>query len=312
MLSTKTTLSPYYASIDLGSNSFHMLIASMQSGKIQTLERFSEKVQLGRSVIRSGLIDKAAFDRGIACIEQFQQHLAQYPDIHIKVCGTQALRKARNAQQFLQAIDDIGFTVNIIAGEEEARLIYQGVSSTLNQDNNSKRLIIDIGGGSTEFALGVGQQFSAAQSLPMGCISWSELYFPQGEIDKSHWQQATMATQVLLKQLNINHYDFDEVVASSGSAKLLKNLCNEVIQDQNEITLLGLKAIKKACFHYRHIDELNFKKLKSHRKDLLLPGLSIMIPIMEYLTIEKIQFSKSALREGIVIDLYQEQHGDNH
>ena len=178
------------AAIDMGSNSFHMVVARLVHGEIRTLEKMGEKVQLGAGLDEANNLTPEAQERGLACLRRFAQRLNGIPADSVQIVGTNALRVARNAHEFMdQAEEVLGYPVEIIAGREEARLIYLGVSHTLS-DDAGRRLVIDIGGGSTEFIIGQRFEPQVLESLHMGCVSFRNRYFPDGKITRRQMDKA--------------------------------------------------------------------------------------------------------------------------
>jgi len=165
-----------YAAIDLGSNSFHMLVVREVAGSIQTLAKIKRKVRLAAGLDKDNLLSQEAMQRGWQCLKLFSERLQDIPRDQIRVVATATLRLASNADEFLQKAQEIlGCPVQVIAGEEEARLIYHGVAHTTGGPD--QRLVVDIGGGSTELVTGTGAQATALISLSMGCVTWLERYF---------------------------------------------------------------------------------------------------------------------------------------
>ncbi|KJF76885.1 guanosine polyphosphate pyrophosphohydrolase, partial [Morganella morganii] len=168
--------SSLYAAIDLGSNSFHMLVVREIAGSIQVLSRIKRKVRLAAGLDKENILSPAAMARGWQCLRLFSEHLQDIPDSQIRVVATATLRLAKNAGEFLEtAAEILGHPVTVIRGEEEARLIYQGVAHTTG--GSDKRLVVDIGGGSTELVTGSGTKTTELFSLEMGCVTWLERYF---------------------------------------------------------------------------------------------------------------------------------------
>src|SRR5690554_4953503 len=214
-----------YACIDLGSNSFHLLVVHCRNGKCDIVERFSEKVQLGEGVAASSRINPVAFSRGVACLEGFRHVLASYPIEHRWAVGTNALRLADNAGEFLAAAQELGFHIDIVSGLEEAALIYAGVVTTL-PSSDDPRLVFDIGGGSTELIVGKGYQRLQTLSLQIGCVGWRDLWFDDIPTRESalqeHIRRASDAAASVFQQAadNLAGLSWQGVYASSGTAKM--------------------------------------------------------------------------------------------
>ncbi|MDO9320895.1 MAG: exopolyphosphatase, partial [Pseudomonas sp.] len=182
MLPTAAKHFPMIAAIDLGSNSFHMVLAKADHGEIRILERLGEKVQLAAGLDDQRLLSEEAIQRGLDCLRRFGQLITGLPEGAVRIVGTNALREARNCADFIRRAEEIlGHPVEVISGREEARLIYLGVSHS-SADTPGKRLVVDIGGGSTEFIIGQRFEPLLRESLQMGCVSFTQRYFRDGKI----------------------------------------------------------------------------------------------------------------------------------
>ena len=215
-----------YAVLDLGSNSFHLVIAEKRDHRIVIQKTLSNKVQLAESLAQTGRISREAFERAMAALREFRAELAAYPVTHFCVVGTNTLRQAKNAPRFIQEANAIGFPINVISGVQEAFYIYQGAHSFLPH-TDKKRLVFDIGGGSTEFALGAGDEPELLDSLELGCVTYASL--TEGKDNISHKMLARIRRkvhEVLDQHLNPEFYqhDWEEIYASSGTAKMLRSI----------------------------------------------------------------------------------------
>ena len=247
------------AAIDMGSNSFHMVVARLVHGEIRTLEKMGEKVQLGAGLDNNNWLTEEAIDRALACLGRFAQRLSGMPPEAVQVVGTNALRVARNARQFMARAEKVlGYPVEIIAGREEARLIYLGVSHTLS-DDIGRRLVIDIGGGSTEFIIGQRFEPQDLESLHMGCVSFRNRYFPDGKITKKQMDRAiTHAEQELL---NIRQHfvsrGWQSAVGSSGSIKAIANVMYGLKLTDGTITMDAMQELRKRLISMGKTDKLD-------------------------------------------------------
>ncbi|OYW93497.1 MAG: exopolyphosphatase, partial [Pseudomonadales bacterium 32-61-5] len=186
---------PLIAGLDLGSNSFHMVLARISNGEVRILERLGEKVQLAAGINEQRMLDEDAMERGLDCLRRFAQLVNHLPQGAVRVVGTNALREARNRALFIrQAEAIINHQVEVISGREEARLIYLGVAHTF-PSATGKRLVVDIGGGSTEFIIGEGFDSQLRESLQMGCVSYTQRYFRDGKITPARYAQAYTAAR---------------------------------------------------------------------------------------------------------------------
>lgn len=296
-----------YACIDLGSNSFHLLIAdqSQESGTV-IIERFSRKVQLGEGVATTGCINGEAFQRGLTCLREFREALSQYPVERIWTAGTNALRVAGNAEEFVRAAAEIGFDIQVITGEEEAALVYSGVSVSFPPPS-ACRAVLDIGGGSTELIVGKGSGILFLQSMSMGCVSWRDRYFADSDqLDDRRLQDRVIeATEAAAA-----HFDWTqgmegvqtpmEVFASSGTAKMLAAVCTRAGGQRDEISLPLMQALEPEMRRTARTPGLLLPGVKAARRDLLLPGYCIMRAFMQSLDIKRLCFSRTAMREGML------------
>jgi exopolyphosphatase / guanosine-5'-triphosphate,3'-diphosphate pyrophosphatase len=297
-----------FACIDLGSNSFHLLIAHWKNGGHEIVERFSEKVQLGEGIARSGQITPAAFARGVACLDTFSAALRRYPVTHLWVVGTNALRVASNAQAFLSEAEARGLSVDVVSGLEEATLIYAGVMSALPDDGNN-RLVVDIGGGSTELIVGQGTRQLQAHSMPIGCVSWRDQWFAESFNDaasvKQRLDEAATAAEELFKTVadQLARTPWIEVYASSGTAKMLSALCTERTAPGSAplgVEMDVLKSLESDIIQISLSPQLSLRGLKNSRRELVLPGWAVLLGFMRANNIQALNFSHSALREGML------------
>lgn len=300
-----------YACIDLGSNSFHLLIGEWQDGQILIIERCSEKVQLGEGVLANGVISEQAFQRGMECLQHFEGLMALHGVQRYWALGTNTFRIASNAEAFIAAAAEIGLEISIISGVQEAVLIYSGVVSDLPRDDKT-RFVIDIGGGSTELIVGKRNQRLITHSLPVGCVSWRDRYFKgqetasRGMLDEQLTQASEAAKSIFHSVApGVNHYNWTEAYASSGTAKMLAAICHEnkygseAREGGVDIQLANLQGMRQT-FLDTLANGSELPGLKEKRRDLLLPGYAIMEGLMEAVSCPGIMFSATALREGML------------
>lgn len=224
MVQRKQADIPLVAAIDLGSNSFHMVLAKVDHGEIRILERLGEKVQLAAGLNEQGDLTEEAMQRGIDCLRRFAQLTNGLPEGAVRIVGTNALREARNRAQFMRQVRQIiGHRVDVVSGREEARLIYLGVAHT-QADDAGKRLVVDIGGGSTEFIVGERFESILRESLQMGCVSFTRLYFPDGKVTPGRYAQAYTAARLELMQIEqaIQRLGWQEAVGASGTIRTIR------------------------------------------------------------------------------------------
>ena len=292
------------AVLDMGSNSFHLVVARIEHGEIRPLQTFREGVRLGEGLNDSGCLSKAAQQRGLACLKQFGQRLEGLPDEGVVAFATNALRIASNSQAFLhQAEDALGYPIEVISGVEEARLIYLGVAHSLPSDPK-RRLVVDIGGGSTEFIIGDQFQALLMESLAMGCVSFMDRFFPEGRLSKQSFQNAFnhAANELLRVSTRYRKKGWTSCYGSSGSVRAIARACQQQC-GQDVITRSALKHLKAKLLEYSNTSEIDVEWLSSARRDNFIAGLAILTAIFDVLKIDEMHYSSGALREGALYDL---------
>lgn len=292
------------AAIDLGSNSFHMVVAQVTHGQLRITGEFGDKVRLAAGLEGNSLNDDAK-QRGLACLSQFSQVIEEMPLGSVRIVGTNTLRVAKNRYEFIsEAMDIINHPVEVIAGREEARLIYMGVSMSMDH-GESKRLVIDIGGGSTECIIGQKLEPILTESLHMGCVSYQQRFFNDGVITQSQFQKAVTAARLELLSIQDDFLDesWEVAIGSSGTAKAAFNIIKENNWSKKGITLKGLKQIQKVLCVAGHADNIDLIGLKPERKHTIAAGIAILTAVFECFSIEQMDFSNSALREGVLHDI---------
>ncbi len=292
------------AAIDLGSNSFHMMVARLAHGELKPIDVLSEKVQLAAGLDKNKKLTEAAQERGLECLSRFAQRIVSLPRSAVRIVGTNALREAKNSAEFMEQAEKIlGTDLEVIAGREEARLIYLGVSHTL-ADDLGKRLVIDIGGGSTEFVIGERFEPQELESLHMGCVSYTKRFFPDGVITAQRFQQAkTAAMQELLSiRARYRELGWSSCVGSSGTIKAIRNALVSSGLSDDAITAQGLYHLQQKLLTFETVDDIDLESIKPERRMVLPAGIAILSGIFESLNIDKLHYSTGALREGLLYD----------
>lgn len=297
--------SSLYAAIDLGSNSFHMLVVRNVAGTIQTVARIKRKVRLAAGLDDALNLSREAMERGWQCLRLFSEQLQDIPAEQIRVVATATLRLATNADMFLTTAQALlGCPVNVISGEAEARLIYRGVAHTTS--GSGKRLVVDIGGGSTELVAGDGSQAIQLFSLPMGCVTWLERYFGDRTVDKERFEHAEKAAHTVIQPITeaLKKQGWQICVGASGTVQALQEIM--VAQGMDEyITLDKLQQLKQRAIQCHKLEELEIEGLTLERALVFPSGLSILIAIFQALDIDCMTLAGGALREGLVYDMLQ-------
>lgn len=296
---------PLVAAIDLGSNSFHMALARVEHGEMRILERLGEKVQLAAGLSEDRELDEDAMQRGLDCVRRFAQMINGLPVGAVRIVGTSALRDARNRSEFIYQVQQLlGHQVDVISGREEARLIYLGVAHTLS-DDEGKRLVVDIGGGSTEFIVGERFEPLLRESLPIGCVSYTRKFFADGNISASNYSRAYTLARLDLMQIeqNIQRLGWREAVGASGTIRSIGQCLEAAGQGQGEVTREGLQRLKRKLIKVGSVDKLSLPGLKTDRRPILPAGVAILEAIFDALDVDRMGHSEGALREGVLYDL---------
>jgi exopolyphosphatase/guanosine-5'-triphosphate,3'-diphosphate pyrophosphatase len=291
------------AAVDLGSNSFHMVVARHQHGQLVILDRLREMVRLGAGLGDTGRLDDDAVARALRCLERFGQRLRAMQADSVRVVGTNALRRAKRKRWFLErARAALGHPIEIISGLEEARLIYSGVvhTSPLNPD---KRLVIDIGGGSTELVIGEGFTPLLLESLSVGCVGLSA--FDDGRISEKRFERARTAVRLELEPVQEAYRKMGwlEAFGSSGTVRVIADVLRRLDPENPRITLGNLNKLVDRVVAAGHVDELDLPEVDAERAPVFPSGLAILTELVESLGIDRVRVAEGAMREGLLYDL---------
>ena len=302
------------AALDLGSNSFHLIVAHESNGRLQVVDRIKEMVRLAEGLGASNTLAPNVARRALDCLERFGQRLRQIDRDNVRVVGTNTLRKARDSAQFISdAQAALGHPVEVISGREEARLIYLGVTHAL-EDNHERRLVLDIGGGSTELILGHRFQPEIMESLYIGCVGLTDEFFGDGYVTEKSMQAAVNHCKRELQVVR-NQYralGWDVAVGASGTILAVRDVLAQMQGDPAAvITPKGIKAITDRLIESRHVDRLRLPGLSEERRAVFPGGLAALTAVVNALCLSTLQVSRGALREGLLHDLLgRAQHHD--
>jgi exopolyphosphatase / guanosine-5'-triphosphate,3'-diphosphate pyrophosphatase len=305
------TRSKQLGALDLGSNSFHLLIAQESHGRVQVLDKHKEMVRLAEGLNDEGKLSKTVTKRALACLERFAQRLATLDQDNVRIVGTNTLRKASDRDFIVTAEQILGHKIEIISGREEARLIYMGVCHDLGGDDQ-RRLVADIGGGSTELILGRKNTPETLESLHMGCVSMSQQHFAKGIVTKQAMRAAM--NQALLELEPIAHDYMTQGWETSVGASGTINAVREVIKQASSsdvITAEGLANLRRKLIECGDLANLQMSGLAEERKAVFPGGVAILSAVFEALHIKEMTASQGALREGLIYDLLGRQHEDD-
>lgn len=292
------------AAIDLGSNSFHMIVARIVNGSIQILSRLKQKVQLAEGLDKNNVLSQEAIVRGVNCLALFAERLQGFKAENVNVVGTYTLRRAINKEEFLrQAKQVFPYPINIITGQTEAKTIYAGVSHT--QPEMGRKFVIDIGGGSTEMIIGDDFTPIVAESRHMGCVSFAKKFFPHGIISPENFYQAKQSAADKIEDLAFEYrtLGWQSVLGSSGTIKTVYQVIASNIDPYGIITQERLSRLTEKVLQVKHFDGLRLSGLNEDRADVFVPGLAILTAVFENFGIQQMRYSDGALREGVIYSL---------
>lgn len=303
-MNTQQKSPEYLAAIDLGSNSFHLVVARIEEGHVHILDRIKEMVRLGGGLDKNGRLTEDARVRALACLDRFAERVQKLPQGRVAAVGTNTLRQAKNSRHFLESASEVlGHPISIIGGKEEARLVYLGVSHSLVAQDG-KRFVMDIGGGSTELIIGEGFEPLHLSSLEMGCVGMSRTCFRKGKLGKKNWEKAKIAAHLELRPVrrHFREVGWASATGASGTIKAAAGVLKALNLEPYNITLDSLKQIRSRMIAAGHIDTLDLPGLDSDRKPVFAGGLAILIASFEALKIDTMQVSEGALREGLLYE----------
>ena len=294
------------AAVDLGSNSFHMVVAQRVLGQLRVVDRLRETVRLAEGLDRNGRLAAEVQARAIACLARFGQRIAELPPRHIRAVATHAVRQLRSPESFLiPAERALGHAIDVISGREEARLIYLGVAHEQPPRRGQKRLVIDIGGGSTECIIGSGMQPLERESLQVGCIASTRRFFPDGRLSVRRWQAAQTEIAAEFQQFAATYrrLGWSEAIGSSGTNKAIGEICAKLRLSKGAVTAAALPVVRERLLACGHVDAIDLPGLSDDRRPIIAGGVLILEAAFNALDLQRMQVSAAALREGVLHDL---------
>ena len=293
------------AAVDLGSNSFHLQIARVVDDQIYLSDSLREPVRLGAGLTRDKRLDHATQLRALQTLRRMGERLRGFPKGAVRAVGTNTLRVAKNAEPFLAEAEAVlGFPIEVVFGREEARLIYLGVAHSLPPAAD-RRLVVDIGGGSSEFVVGTGLEPELVESIPIGCVSYSLKFFPEGRLEKARFKKAHFAAASELERLveSYRQTGWTEAVGSSGTVKAVAAILAAEQWTEHGITAEGLERLRGAMVKCGDLGRLKLAGLREDRLPILAGGVAILEAVFSQLGIERMEVSEGALRHGVLYDL---------
>lgn len=299
-----------YAALDLGSNSFHLLLARFDGRRLMVVDRYKDTVRLATGLQDDGNLSDEVMRRALQALEKMAERIRPLPKNYVRVVGTNTLRAAKNRDVFLAKAEKIlGVPINIISGLEEARLIYLGVAKDFTPEDKT-RLVVDIGGGSTELVLGRNKPLKL-ESLYMGCVSFSRQFFPEGRLTRRAYEKALLAARSEVQGLASEFSDsnWDQAVGSSGTIRSIERVLDGMGLNRNHvITAEGLEALSQEVIAAKHADLLELPGLDADRRAVFAGGLAVLHGIFDELCIDEMHVSVYAIREGLIYDLAGRLH----
>jgi exopolyphosphatase/guanosine-5'-triphosphate,3'-diphosphate pyrophosphatase len=293
------------AAVDLGSNSFHMVVARLSHGQLVILDRLREMVRLGAGLSDNGRLDDEAAARALRCLERFGQRLRAMQADSVRVVGTNALRRAKRKRWFLErARAALGHPIEIISGLEEARLIYSGVVHT-SPMSPDKLLVIDIGGGSTEMVIGEGFNPLLLESMSVGCVGLASSCFDDGRISEKRFERARTAVRLELEPIQEAYKKLGWLNASgsSGTVRVIADVIRRLYPEDPRITPASLRRLAERIIAAGHVDELDLVDVDAERAPVFPSGLAILQEVVDSLGVERLRVAEGAMREGLLYDL---------
>ncbi|MDD5028079.1 MAG: exopolyphosphatase [Rhodoferax sp.] len=304
----------FLAAVDLGSNSFRLEVGRYEHGQIQRVDYLKETVRMGNGFDEDRNLSDEVMQRGWDCLARFAERLRGFQADQVRAVATQTLREARNRQAFIERGNQLlGFPIEVIAGTEEARLIYQGVAHWL-PPNNERRLVIDIGGRSTELVLGLGRQTLRTSSSRVGSVAWSMKYFPKGEFTEAALRRAEIAAQAVLEETQTSYTrgQWDQAYGASGTVGAVADILDMAGWPSGRISRDALNWLTRSLLRAGNTSKVQLAGLRDDRRAVLGGGVSVLRGLMELLHIEELQVAQGALRHGVLLEMIdrQDHHSD--
>lgn len=301
------------AAVDLGSNSFHMIVGELRHGQLTIIDRLRETVRLSEGLDETGDITAPARARAIDCLSRFGERLRDMQADSVRAAGTSTLRRAKDSRQFSRAAEEaLGHPIEVISGREEARLIYIGVVHS-TPANDGLRLVLDIGGGSTELILGQGAQPKALESLHMGCVVMTERHFANGQLTREAFDRARLAIRLKLRPVKAFFRDGVDIsaIGTSGTILSTARVARELGIIDTALTLDAVEELIKRVIECGRIADLSMPGLSERRAQVWPGGLAILAELLHVLRLDQLATSDGALREGLLYDFIGRLHHED-
>lgn len=296
----------FLASLDLGSNSFHMMVARYTLGQLRTVDRIREMVRLADGLNGDGSLHPDVLARALECLQRFGQRLQEIPPQRVRAVATNTVRALEQPQSFLVPAEAaLGHAIEVVSGREEARLVYLGVAHAQPPKPGRLRLVVDIGGGSTECIIGNGYDPLERESLQMGCVATTRRYFDDGKLNRKRWNRARDSLQAEFQRFAHTYRDlgWDEALGSSGTIKAIGKVCAGLKLTKGGITAEALPHVREHVLEAGRISAIDLPGLSEERKPVIAGGILILEAAFEVLQLQRMTPSRAALREGVLVDM---------
>lgn len=294
------------AALDLGSNSFHMVVAQMVLGQLRVVDRLRETVRMAEGLDGFGGLAPGVRDRALDCLSRFGQRVADIPAHRIRAVATNTVRQLRVPENFLLPAETaLGHAIEVISGREEARLVYLGVAHAQPPKDGQLRLVIDIGGGSTECIIGSGMEAIERESLQAGCVASTRRFFPNGKLSRKRWKDAMTEVTAEFQQFASAYraLGWDEAIGSSGTNKAIGEICAAMKLTKGAVTAEALPLVRERLLQAERIEDIDLPGLSADRRPIIAGGLLVLESVFAALGLQRMAVSKAALREGVLYDM---------
>lgn len=294
------------AAVDLGSNSFHMVVSRYVLGQLRVVDRLREPVRLAEGLDERGGLAPAVRDRALECLSRFGQRLRDIPPQRVRAIATNTVRRLAVPQTFLMPAESaLGHAIEIVSGREEARLVYLGVAHAQPPRPGHLRLVVDIGGGSTECIVGAGFEAVERESLQLGCVATTRRFFEDGRISRKRWREALSEVSLQFQQFSSAYraLGWNEEIGTSGTIKAIGEICAAMKLTKGAITAEALPVVRDRLLQAEHIDDIDLPGLSSDRRAVITGGLLVLEAVFDALGLKRMVVSKAAMREGILYDM---------
>ena len=294
------------AAIDLGSNSFHMVVAQYVLGQLRVVDRLRETVRLGEGLDARGGLSREVRQRAFECLARFGQRIKDIPPQRVRAIATNTVRRLAAPQAFLMPAESaLGHAIEVVAGREEARLVYLGVAHAQPSKPGRLRLVLDIGGGSTECIVGSGLEALERESVQLGSIATTRRYFADGRLTRRRWRDALVEVTAEFQQFASTYraLGWDDAIGSSGTAKAIGAICQAMKLTKGAITAEALPQVRERLLQAHRIEDIELPSLSDERQPIIAGGLLVLLAALAALGLERMSVSKAAMREGVLYDM---------